>query len=150
MGKVADMLVDRLGGETKARKVMLIFAPAVGVFASLVLLASGAGSFAIGVVACVLFAVYWAIEPGGCAGYAGSIYGRKSLGKIWGLATLVVMGIGPALGTYVGSSLGASGSYVPSVWFALGAFAVSTIVALFLPLTATVPQENVEKAPQPA
>jgi len=150
MGKVADMLVDKLGGETKARKVMLIFAPAVGVLACLLLLASGSGSFVIGVLACVLFAIYWAIEPGGCAGYAGSIYGRKYLGKIWGLATLVVMGIGPALGTYVGSALGASGSYVPSVWFALGAFVISTVVAFFLPLAAAVPQESTEKAAQPA
>jgi len=150
LGKVADILVDKLGSETKARKVMLIFAPAVGVAACLMLLASGAGSFAIGVVACVLFAIYWAIEPGGCAGYAGSIYGRKSLGRIWGLATLVVMGIGPALGTYVGSALGASGSYVPSVWFALGAFVISTIVAAFMPLAATVPQESAQTAAQPA
>ncbi|MEA4910093.1 MAG: MFS transporter [Chloroflexi bacterium] len=149
LGKVADVLVDKLGGETKARKVMLIFAPAVGAVACLVLLASGAGSFAIGIVACVLFAIYWAIEPGGCAGYAGSIYGRKSLGRIWGLATLVVMGIGPALGTYVGSALGAGGSYVPSVWFALGAFVISTVVALFLPLAATVPEEKEETIAQP-
>jgi MFS transporter, OFA family, oxalate/formate antiporter len=49
----------------------------VGVLACLVLLASGAGSFAIGVVACVLFAVYWAIEPGGCAGYAGPSTGAN-------------------------------------------------------------------------
>jgi MFS family permease len=122
----------------------------VGVLACLMLLASGAGSFAIGIVACVLFAIYWAIEPGGCAGYAGSIYGRKYLGKIWGLATLVVMGIGPALGTYVGSSLGASGSYVPSVWFALGAFAISCVVATFLPKSATVPEQFIEKVAQPA
>jgi predicted MFS family arabinose efflux permease len=144
LGRVADWLVGKLGSETKARKTMLIFAPAVGVAACLVLLASGAGSFAIGVVACVLFAIYWAIEPGGCAGYAGSIYGRKSLGRIWGLATLVVMGIGPALGTFVGSSLGAGGSYVPSVWFALGAFAISTVVAIFLPLQASMPVEEKE------
>lgn len=149
MGKVADALVSKLGSETKARKAMLIFAPAVGVLACLMLLASGAGSFAIGVVACVLFAIYWAIEPGGCAGYAGSIYGRKSLGRIWGLATLVVMGIGPALGTYVGSSLGAGGSYVPSVWFALGAFAISTVVALALPLAAKEPEEVKESLAQP-
>jgi MFS family permease len=149
-GKIADMLVGKLGSETKARKVMLIFAPAVGVLACLVLLASGGGSFAIGVVACILFAIYWAIEPGGCAGYAGSVYGRKSLGRIWGLATLIVMGIGPALGTYVGSALGASGSYVPSVQFAMGAFALSTVVAVFLPLTAHVPEEAKESVAQPA
>jgi MFS family permease len=144
MGKLSDALVGKFGNETKARKVMLIFAPAVGVLACLTLLASGAGSFTVGVVACILFAIYWAIEPGGCAGYAGSVYGRKSLGRIWGLATLVVMGIGPALGTYVGSALGAGGSYVPSIWFALGGFAISTVVAIFLPLTATVPEETKE------
>jgi len=132
-GRVADVLVGKLGDETKARKTMLIFAPAVGVLACLVLLASRSGSFVIGIVACILFAIYWAIEPGGCAGYAGSVYGCKSLGRIWGLTTLIVMGIGPALGTYVGSSLGSGGSYVPSVWFALSAFAISTFAAVFLP-----------------
>jgi len=139
-GRVADALVAKFGHEPKARKTMLIFAPAVGALACLVLLASGRGSFAIGIVACVLFAIYWAIEPGGCAGYAGSIYGRKSLGKIWGLATLIVMGIGPALGTYVGSALGAGGSYVPSIWFAFSAFVISTVAATFLPLSAEVEQ----------
>lgn len=136
LGKVADLLVSKFGNEPKARKTMLIFAPAVGVIACLTLLGSKGGSFLVGIIACVLFAIYWAIEPGGCAGYAGSIYGRKSLGKIWGLATLVVMGIGPALGTYVGSALGASGSYVPSIWFALCAFAISTIAASVLPVSA--------------
>jgi len=146
-GRIADMLVGKFGNEAQARKAMLIFAPAVGVVACFLLLMSGSGSFAIGVAACILFAIYWAIEPGGCAGYAGSIYGRKSLGRIWGLATLIVMGIGPALGTYVGSALGAGGSYVPSIWFALGAFAISFVTAIFLPLTATQPQEAVQQQP---
>jgi MFS transporter, OFA family, oxalate/formate antiporter len=144
LGKVADLLVGKLGNETKARKIMLIFAPAVAVLACLLLLASGAGSFAAGVLACILFAIYWAIEPGGCAGYAGSIYGRKSLGRIWGLATLIVMGIGPALGTYAGSALGVGGSYGPSIWFALAAFAVSALGALFLPIAAKTPQPKPE------
>ncbi len=150
LGRVADLLVGKLGDETRARKSMLIFAPAVGVVACLLLLVSGAGSFAIGVLACVMFAIYWAIEPGGCAGYAGSIYGRKSLGRIWGLATLIVMGIGPALGTYMGSSLGAGGSYIPSIWFALAAFAVSTVAALFLPLSARKPEHTPETVVQNA
>ncbi|NLG96072.1 MAG: MFS transporter [Chloroflexi bacterium] len=148
MGKVSDALVQKFGNETKARKAMLIFAPAVGILACLLLLASGSGSFIIGVVACILFAIYWAIEPGGCAGYAGSIYGGKSLGRIWGLATLIVMGIGPALGTFAGSALGAGGSYVPSVWFALGGFVISTVVASFLPLAARVPEKQEEAVSQ--
>ena len=150
LGKGADLLVGKLGDETKARKAMLVFAPLVGVVACLVLLASGSGSFATGVLACALFAVYWAIEPGGCAGYAGSIYGRQSLGRIWGLVTLIVMGIGPALGTYVGSALGAGGSYVPAIWFAMTAFAVSVVAALFLPLSAAAPHQASETAAQSA
>jgi hypothetical protein len=59
------------------------------------------------------------------------------------------MGIGPALGTYAGSALGAGGSYVPSIWFAMGAFAISFVVALFLPLTATAPEESKEAMAQP-
>jgi MFS family permease len=145
MGKLSDYLVGVFGNETKARKVMLIFAPAVGIVATLLLLASGQGGFGVGVVACILFAIYWAIEPGGCAGYAGSVYGRKSLGKIWGLATLVVMGIGPALGSYVGAALGANGTYVPSMYFAMGGFILSTIVAVFLPLSAKEPVEEAEQ-----
>ena len=54
----------------------------------------GPQSTTLGALICVLFAVYWAIEPGGVVGYAGAIYGRVSLGKLWGLATLIVMGIG--------------------------------------------------------
>ena len=54
------------------------------------------------------------------------------------------MGIGPALGTYVGSALGAGGSYVPSIYFAMSAFVISTIALVFLPLTARVPQRAVE------
>jgi MFS transporter, OFA family, oxalate/formate antiporter len=146
LGRGADLVVSKFGDETKGRKAMLIFAPMVGVVACFFLLASGAGSFATGVLACILFAIYWAIEPGGCAGYAGSIYGRKSLGRIWGLATLVVMGIGPALGTYMGSALGAGGSYVPSVWFALVAFALSTVAALFLPLSTSDSKERAKAA----
>jgi len=88
-------------------------------------------------VACFVFAVYWAIVPGGVVGYVGAIYGRKTLGKIWGLATMIVMGIGPFLGTYVGAQLkDISGSYTPAIYFALGAFVVSIMLAIALPLKA--------------
>ena len=95
-------------------------------------------TIAFGVIACVLFAVYWAIEPGGVAGYTGAIYGRKTLGKIWGAATLIVMGIGPAVGSFMGGYLfDLSGNYQNSIIFATCSFAISAIVAFFLPLTAT-------------
>ena len=90
-----------------------------------------------------MFAIYWAIEPGGVAGYAGSVYGRISLGKIWGLATLIVMGIGPALGSFVGGYLyDVSGSYFNSVIFALCAFAASAVFAYFLPHSVAPPTDS--------
>ncbi|MFZ5754412.1 MAG: MFS transporter [Bacillota bacterium] len=136
MGVVADKAVQKLKNEVKGRKIMLIFAPLVGVVACICLLMTRTSIF-FGLISCVLFAVYWAIEPGGVAGYAGAVYGRKSLGKIWGLATLVVMGIGPALGSFMGGYLfDLSGSYFYSIIFALCSFALSALVAMTLPLSA--------------
>ena len=116
---------------------MLVFAPIVGAVACISLLMTGV-SVGYGLLACVLFAVYWAIEPGGVVGYTGAVYGRVSLGKIWGLATLIVMGIGPALGSYLGGYLfDISGNYSNSINFAMGSFLLSAIVAALLPLAAT-------------
>lgn len=134
LGWVADKVVETVKNEPLGRKIMLIFAPAVGVLACVLLLLTKR-SLVFGVLSCILFAIYWAIEPGGCAGYAGSVYGRVSLGKIWGLATLIVMGIGPALGSFMGGYLfDISGSYYNSIIFALCAFAASVIFAVTLPL----------------
>lgn len=91
LGIVSDKLVVAMKNEIKARKTMLIFGPAVGAVACLLLMTMGPQSTTLGALICVLFAVYWAIEPGGVVGYAGAIYGRVSLGKLWGLATLIVM-----------------------------------------------------------
>jgi MFS family permease len=153
MGRAADKLVQKYGVEAKARKYMLILAPALGILACLLLL-FGKSMIPVEVVACVLFATYWAIEPGGAAGYAGSMYGNKSLGKIWGLATLIVMGIGPAVGSYTGAYLfDISGSYFNSIIFATASFAFSLVIAVTLPLAwkkaeapASVPEEAGTKA----
>lgn len=135
MGIVADKMVVKTGNEVQGRKIMLIIAPLVGLLACILLLMTKT-SMICGLIACVLFAVYWAIEPGGVVGYAGAIYGRISLGKIWGLATLIVMGIGPALGSFMGGYLyDLSGNYVNSINFAMGAYAASAIIAYLLPRT---------------
>jgi OFA family oxalate/formate antiporter-like MFS transporter len=136
MGKVADRIVQTMGNEVKGRKTMLMVGPATGAVACLLLLATPQGDI-FAYIACFIFAVYWAIVPGGVVGYVGAIYGRKTLGKIWGLATMIVMGIGPFLGTYVGAELkDISGSYTYSLYFALFAFVVSVLVAIGLPLKA--------------
>lgn len=138
MGIVADKVVVHMGNEVKGRKAMLIFAPLVGVAACILLLNMTATSTVLGVIVCILFATYWAIEPGGVVGYAGSVYGRVSLGKIWGTATLIVMGIGPALGSFMGGYLAdTSGNFSASIKFAMGAFVFSAVIAFFLPMTAT-------------
>ena len=136
MGMVADRVAQAVGAEALGRKLMLMTGPAIGMAACVVLLASGrAVGFAY--LACFIFAVYWAIVPGGVVGYVGAIYGRRTLGRIWGLATLIVMGIGPFLGSYVGGLLkDLTGRYTYSIYFALGSFAVSMLLASSLPLTA--------------
>lgn len=137
MGIVADRIVGKVGSEAKGRKTMLIFAPSMGLIACILLLMTKNSMF-LGVIACILFAIYWAIEPGGVAGYAGTIYGGKTLGKIWGTATLIVMGIGPALGSFMGGYLfDISGSYLNSIIFATTSFAISIVAAIVLPLEAS-------------
>jgi len=144
MGKVADNLVAKMGNEVKARKAMLMVGPTTGAIACLLLLATSRGDV-FAYVACFVFAVYWAIVPGGVVGYVGAIYGRKTLGKIWGLATMIVMGIGPFLGTYIGAALkDMSGSYTYSIYFALCAFVVSVILAIGLPLKAEFKESSTE------
>lgn len=136
MGVVADRVVQKVGVEAKGRKIMLIIGPLTGVIACIFLLAS-AVSMTWAYVACVIFAIYWAIVPGGVVGYTGAIYGRKTLGKIWGLATLIVMGVGPFLGSFIGGWLkDVSGSYTYSIYYALGSFILAMILASTLPLVA--------------
>jgi len=147
MGKVADKVVQVMGDEVKGRKLMLLVGPATGAIACLLLLATARGDV-FAYLACFVFAVYWAIVPGGVVGYVGAIYGRKTLGKIWGLATMIVMGIGPFLGTYIGASLkDLSGSYTYSIYFALFAFVVSAGVAIALPLKAEFAKKAVAAVP---
>ncbi len=134
MGWAADKAVQVIGDETKGRKAMLAFGPFTGVIACLFLLMSGT-SDVWAYIACFVFAVYWAIVPGGVVGYVGSVYGRKTLGKIWGLATLIVMGIGPFTGSFIGGLLkDISGSYTYSIYYALGSFIISILLAASLPL----------------
>jgi MFS family permease len=149
MGKVADKVVQAVGVEAKGRKIMLMVGPATGVLACLLLLASpSADLFAY--IACFVFAIYWAIVPGGVVGYTGAIYGRKTLGKIWGLATMIVMGIGPFLGSFIGGWLkDFSGKYTYSIWFALCSFGVSIVLATTLPLKAAYPKSAEEPLPEP-
>lgn len=146
LGMFADKLVHIFGDEIKARKTMLIIGPATGTAACLMLLMMGKNSYALGVVCSIVFAVYWAIVPGGVVGYCGSIYGQKSLGKIWGLATWIIMGIGPAVGSFMGGYLAdTTGNFVASIYFAMGSFIVAMLAAASMPRTVKLPVEVPEQ-----
>lgn len=144
LGAVADKVVGIMGNEPKGRKTMLFLAPLVGAVAvGMLFLQESTGALAVGVFACVLFAIYWAVVPGGTVGYVGSIYGRKTLGKIWGLATLLVMGSGPFIGSFLGGYLkDATGTYRASLMIAAGAFILSSLFALSMPKSITPPAEK--------
>lgn len=135
LGIVADRVVGKVKHEAKGRKIMLIAGPIVGLLACLLLLTSTNQVTPVAYVAAAIFAIYWAIVPGGVVGYTGAIYGRKTLGKIWGLATLIVMGVGPFLGSFIGGWLkDITGFYTYSIYYAIGSFALSVVFALSLPL----------------
>jgi MFS family permease len=141
MGLVSDWVVGKMGHEPKARKTMIIIAPAFGIVGALLLRMSSAG-MAMCVIACVFFAVYWAIEPGGVAGYVASLFGGPNFGKIWGMGTVVVMSIGPATGSFLGGFfLDLTGSYNASFLYATFSFVASLLLALSLPLAVKPPSE---------
>ncbi len=133
MGRIADAVVARVGREALGRKLLLVIGPLIGAAACGLLLHSQ--RLALAYAACVLFAIYWAIVPGSVVGYTGALYGCESLGRIWGLATLIVMGIGPFAGSYIGGLLrDLTGSYTFAIAYALGSFLASVLLALTLPL----------------
>lgn len=139
MGYFADYLVKLVKNEPQGRKIMLIIGPALGMLACILLLYSHQSKF-FAYTASVFFAVYWAIVPGGAVGYIGSLYGRKTLGKIWGLCTLVVMGTGPFLGSLTGGYLkDLTGHFNHALYFAGGSFLLSAILAFSLPVKLKYP-----------
>ena len=147
LGIVADKVVRYYGNEVKGRKAMLLLAPSIGIIACILLLMMNSESIALAGVVCVMFAIYWAIEPGGVVGYAGSIYGNKSLGKLWGLSTWIIMGIGPALGSFMGGYLAdTTGNFMASIQFAMGAFVFALAVTATMPLSYKNPDEVAEEA----
>lgn len=142
MGRLSDIIVGKSGCEASGRKLMLIIGPTTGVVACFLLLSSGQSNL-IAYLSCIIFAVYWAIVPGGVVGYTGAIFGQKTLGKIWGMATLIVMGIGPFAGSYIGGWLkDFSGSYTYSIYYAIGSFLISILLALSLPKQISLPDHS--------
>lgn len=133
LGALSDKYAQSLGDEAAARRNLMMIAPAVGVVAMLFLI-SGKSGFTLSLVAAILFPVYWMMMPAQVTGYIGAIFGRASFPQIWGLATLIIMGVGPAAGSYLGAKLFVIyGSYQVSFIMATVMFVLSAIFALTLP-----------------
>ncbi len=142
VGMGTDAIVRKVGHEPTGRRLVLIIGPLIG-FIACVLLLMQPQNVMFGYASTVIFAIYWAIVPGGVVGYAGSIYGRLTLGTIWGLATLIIMGIGPFTGSFVGATLADHfGSYRYSIMFAAGAFVVASIFAFTMPTSIKTPDQK--------
>lgn len=138
LGTISDKYAGSLGDETMARRRLMFVAAAAGVI-GMVCLLLGVGSLALLIMACLFFAIYWQGMPGQVTGYMGSIFGR-SFPRIWGLATLIIMGIGPACGSFLGAKLyDVFGSYKVSFMIAAGMFVLSAVFALTLPKAGKVP-----------
>lgn len=133
LGAASDRYARHLGDEAAARRNLMMIAPTVGIVAMLFLI-YGKSGFALSLIAALLFPVYWMMMPAQVTGYIGAIFGRASFPQIWGLATLIIMGIGPAAGSYLGARLYVIyGSYRISFIMALVMFLLSAIFALTLP-----------------
>jgi MFS family permease len=149
-GIVGDRIVRWTSHEARGRKITLVIGPLIGIIACLLLIATRY-SLIFGVLACALLATYWAMIPGGIVGYLGAVFGRLSLGRILGMATLVCMGVGPAAGAFLGGYLrDLTGSYRASILFAVGSFAFSALAAASLPPSVarrTSPLESEELCP---
>lgn len=143
MGVVGDKIVTSLGNEIKGRKVNLMMAGCIGALASAVLLLQHQGGPVLGYVACVLFAFFWGITPGNTVGYLGAVFGRATIGKIWGLCTLIVMGVGPFLGPIIAARLfDAYKSYDYAIAVALGCFVACALISATLPNNPLTPREK--------
>lgn len=133
LGAFSDRYAQKLGDEAAARRNLMIIAPSVGIVAMLFLI-NGESGLALSIIAAVLFPVYWMMMPAQVTGYIGAIFGRASFPQIWGLATLIIMGIGPAAGSYLGAKLYVIyGSYRISFIMATVMFLLSALFALSLP-----------------
>ncbi len=144
LGAFSDKYAAKKGNETKARSTLMFYAALGGVIGMLCLLA-GKTSIIISVLACIFFAAYWQGMPGQVTGYMGSVFG-KSFPQIWGLSTLIIMGIGPAVGSFLGAKLfDIFGSYQVSFIVSTIMFALSAFFALTLPKEAKLPANLAKK-----
>lgn len=141
-GVGSDYLVKRFGHEAEARKAMLVLGAVFGVLACALFLLTD-DRLAFTVASAVAFALYWAVEVGGAVGYAASVFGRRALGRIWGLVALLCVGVAPGVGAFFGTYMpDASWDFSTRVLYALGGFVTSALAAATLPVIAPEHRPN--------
>jgi len=147
-GVASDYLVKRFGREPEARKAMLVIGAGFGILACVLFLFTD-DRLAFTIASAVAFALYWAVEVGGAIGYAASVFGRRALGRIWGLVALLCVGIAPGVGAFFGTYMpDASWDISTRVLYALGGFVTSALAAATLPVVA--PEHRVKRTMESA
>ncbi len=139
LGFLGDKFTARFDLEAHGRKRLCQAGLIAGILACICLLGQPAIPaslrFVAGIFSCALFAIYWGIFPGSVVGYLGSVINGGGLGRILGLCMFIAIGLGPAIGAYMGGLLrDIAGNYTASMIFALAAYAVGLIIATTLPV----------------
>ena len=139
LGFLGDKFTARFNLEAQGRKRLCQAGLLAGILACACLLLQPsmhpAVRFATGIFSCALFAIYWGIFPGSVVGYLGSVINGGGLGRILGLCMFIAIGLGPAIGAYMGGLLrDLAGSYTASMIFALSSYVVGLVIATTLPV----------------
>lgn len=139
LGFLGDKFTARFDLEAQGRKRLCQGGLIAGILACVCLLSQPsmptAMRFITGILSCALFAIYWGIFPGSVVGYLGSVINGGGLGRILGLCMFIAIGLGPAIGSYMGGLLrDLVGSYTASMLFALSAYIVGLVIATTLPV----------------
>ena len=150
LGFLGDKFTSRFALEAQGRKRLCQGGLIAGILACICLLGQPALHtslrFAVGILSCALFAVYWGIFPGSVVGYLGSVINGGGLGRILGLCMFIAIGLGPAIGAYMGGLLrDLAGSYTASMIFALAAYAVGLVIATTLPIVNEHPALRIKR-----
>ncbi len=135
MGIVADKIVAASANELIGRKRVLMLAAFLGMLAGIVMLVQYKTQIvSLGYISAVLFAFFWGMTPGNTVGYLGAVYGPATLGRIWGLCTLFVMGPGPFLGPILAAFFkDMSGGYFYGIIVAVIGFVLGAVLSSLLP-----------------
>jgi MFS family permease len=145
-GAQIDKYAVKINDPFKARKTVLAIFYTVALIAAIVL--NYATSPVLYAVYAILFGIAMGTYVPTVAGYVGTVFGRKYMGPIWGLVTLIGMAGGAGLGPYFGGWLrDLTGNYDLAIWVATIFYAITFVLCLSVKKPSVEAKTVDEKAP---